>query len=255
VDPGVNQRIFDEAYTPEQLDIRAQSALDRGMVELRQGLVRRYGHGHDVLDVGCGSGAYLRPHLPHVRSAVALDFSEKMLGGLSERLGDPPPDHVRLVKADARAMPLADATVDLAFSFTTLYLIPQADRAIAEMARVLRPGGHAILELGALWSLTTVISFEQHRDTGSARPYHLPYRALLRHVRDAGLDVVEWRSFQLVPMYGAPRRLRTLAPLFHPRWKAIAGRRVRGRMLDERAASMPFLRPLAFRHMVVARKP
>ena len=255
LEPGVNRQIYTDSYSPAQLDGRPESPLDRGMVELRHELVQRHGRDRDVLDVGCGSGAYLLPHLGEVRSAVGIDFAPNMLAAIRERLGGEVPGHLRLFEADAREIPLPNASVDLAYSFTTLYYVPQVELAIAEVARVLRPGGHAVLELGALRSLNTLISNVQHRDAGWAKPYHVPYRALRRHVRDAGLEVEEWRTFQLVPMYGAPRKLLPLVPLCSPRWKAIAGRKVRGRMLDERVSSLPFLRPVSFRHMVIARRP
>ena len=254
IDPGVNRDIYNRAYTPEQLDRPPVSLLDIGMVDLRNDLVRMYGYGRDALDVGCGSGAFLLPHLGHFRSAVALDFSTTMLDGLRQRLGTSPPPHVRVLEADARQIPLPDASVDLAFSFSALYYVPEVQDAIAEMARVTRPGGFVVLELGALWSLNTIICREQHRDAGWARPYHVPYRFLRRYVRDAGLEVKAWRSFQLIPMYGAPRRLRLLAPLFSPRWKAITGRRIRGRMLDEHLSSLPIVRRVAFRHVVIGRR-
>jgi SAM-dependent methyltransferase len=254
IDPGVNRDIYNRAYTPEQLDRPPVSLLDVGMVQLRHDLVRRYGYGRDVLDVGCGSGAFLLPHLAHVRSAVALDFSANMLDGFRRRLGDPPPAHVKVLEADARQIPLADASVDFAFSFSALYYVPELDVALAEMARVTRPGGHVVVELGAFWSLNTIICREQHRDAGWARSYHVPYGRLRRYVTNAGLAVEAWRTFQLIPMYGAPRRLRLLAPLFSPRWKAIAGRRVRGRMLDEHISSLPMIRRVAFRHVVIGRR-
>ena len=255
LDPGVNRAIYNERYTPEQLEARPDNPFDQGLVELRHELIKRYGHGREVLDVGCGSGTYLRPHLADVRSAVGLDFSRTMLDGFRERLANPAPDNLRLVEGDARSIPLSDASVDLAFSFASLYYVPQVHLAIAEMARVLRPAGTAIFELGALWSLNTLICREQHRELGWARVYHIPYRAMKRNIRDAQLEVEEWRSFQVVPLYGVSRRLRPLLPLLHPRWKALAGRASRGRMLSEHVASVPFLRPVAFRHIVVARKP
>ena len=255
LDPGVNRAIFSQAYTPEQLDTVPSTAFDRALFDLRHELVARHGHGRDVLDIGCGSGYYLLPHLSQVRSAVGIDFSPIMLDSIRRRLGDPLPQCLTLFEADARAIPVADASIDLAFSFTTLYYVPDVERVVAEVERVLRPGGYAALELGAQWSLNTIVSHLQHRDAGSARPNHVPYGRLVRMMRDSGLEVSQWRSFQLVPMYGAPRRLRLLAPLFSPRLKRFAGLRVRGRILDERLASLPVLRRVAFRHMVIARKP
>lgn len=98
-----------------------------------------------ILEVGCGSGAILRDvarQLGPNGRAIGLDYSAALLavaGELAERAGLA--DRIELREGDARALPFADAEVDVALAVTTLCHIPEADRAVAEMVRVTRPGG------------------------------------------------------------------------------------------------------------------
>jgi len=58
---------------------------------------------------------------------------------------------------DAGALPLKSRSVDFVFSYSSLYYVPNIGPAIREVGRVLRPGGHAALELGNLNSLNTLV--------------------------------------------------------------------------------------------------
>src|SRR6266545_4648683 len=107
-----NRAIYERNYTAAQLELRPPTAWDRYLVELRMGLIRRYGAGKDVLDLCCGTGSYLLPNLDLFRSAVAVDFSSAMLGVLRERLGRPPPPNVTVIEEDAQELSLADESVD-----------------------------------------------------------------------------------------------------------------------------------------------
>ena len=99
--------------------------------------------GATVLDVPCGGGVALRGLRPGqgVRY-VALDISEAMLArtrASARRRGVG--DQVETVLGDVADLPLADGEVDLAVSFTGLHCFPDPRAAVAELARVLRPGG------------------------------------------------------------------------------------------------------------------
>lgn len=251
---NVNREIYRRNYSPENLLLRPESAYDRGIIDLRFSYIESCGAGRDVLDLCCGSGSYLIPFLDRVKSAVAVDFSPKMLDGLRRNLGGAVPEHLTLVEADATALPLDDQTVDFVFSYASLYYIPRVDLALREVSRVLRPGGRAILELGNSNSLNTLVNWAQHRDKGWAKPYFIPYSGMDEMIREAGLKILEWRPFQILPMYGAPRRLMLLYPLLTPAWKSLMGIRFGGRMLDEWLSRLWPLRHAAFRHFFLAGK-
>jgi ubiquinone/menaquinone biosynthesis C-methylase UbiE len=249
-----NRDIYNRNYSGSECDLGSADALTRGMVAMRSDYVRRFGHGRDVLDLCCGTGSYLLPDLGSFRSAVAVDFSSNMLDGLRARLPGPHPENLTILEEDAAELSLPDASVDFAWSWTALYYVPDLGRVLAQVARVLRPGGIAVLEVGNRWSVNTLVSNVQHRDSGWAKPYYVPYGRLRRLFPESGLRVKDWRSFQLINSYGTPRSLLPLTPITTERWRPVLSRKVRGRMVDERIASAGPLRRLAFRHVVVARR-
>jgi ubiquinone/menaquinone biosynthesis C-methylase UbiE len=108
--------------------------------DLEVELVERYGRGQDVLEVGCGTGLLLRRIKQFSRSARGVDLSPGMLAHARERGLD-------VVEGSATALPFPDASFDVACSFKVLAHVQQIDVALAEMARVVRPGGYALAEL------------------------------------------------------------------------------------------------------------
>jgi ubiquinone/menaquinone biosynthesis C-methylase UbiE len=97
----------------------------------------------DVLEVAVGTGLNL-PHYPDGARVTGVDLSDGMLEGARRRaadLGHP----VTLRQADAHALPFADAGFDTVVCTLGLCAIPDHEKAIHEMVRVLRPGGALIL--------------------------------------------------------------------------------------------------------------
>jgi ubiquinone/menaquinone biosynthesis C-methylase UbiE len=118
--------------------------------ELEADFVSHFGAGRDVLEVGCGTGLVLKRIAQFARSAKGLDLSPGMLArararGLDVQLGS------------ATELPFEDATFDVACSFKVLAHIPDIRAVLAEMARVVRPGGHVIAEFYNPWSLRGLV--------------------------------------------------------------------------------------------------
>src|SRR5690349_17888524 len=88
-----------------------------------------------VVDVGCGNGTYLAELVrrQHTGTILGLDRSAAM----ARRSSAQAPTAV----ADAQALPLADGCADVVLCLHMLYHVRNLDRAIAELRRVLRPGG------------------------------------------------------------------------------------------------------------------
>ncbi len=97
--------------------------------------------GRDVLEVGAGAAQCSRWLLGQGARAVATDVSAGMLAAgraLDARMGV----RVPMVQADARALPFAAGSFDIAFTaFGALPFVPDAAAVHREVARVLRPGG------------------------------------------------------------------------------------------------------------------
>ena len=107
--------------------------------DLELELVRKYGTGLDVLEAGCGTGLLLAETARVARSAIGLDLSRSMLGLAQHR-------DLPVVQGSLTAVPLPDRSVDLVYSMKVLAHVPPIREALAELARVVRPGGHLLLE-------------------------------------------------------------------------------------------------------------
>lgn len=100
-----------------------------------------------VLEVGVGTGLLaLRLHEAEI-PVCGLDLSAPMLAKLVEKAGGVLP--FPLVRADATMMPFADRAFGAAYLRWVLHLIPDWRVALAEMARVVHPGGVLLVSLGA----------------------------------------------------------------------------------------------------------
>src|SRR5436190_13133447 len=119
---------------------------------LKYALLRRYVTSScDVLDVGCANGIHLTYAAPLCRDIHGVDTSEPMLEEASTRLTERGISNAELRQADATSLPYPEASFDLSYCFSTLFILGDADRAVAEISRVLRPGGIALLDFTGRW--------------------------------------------------------------------------------------------------------
>jgi SAM-dependent methyltransferase len=97
--------------------------------------------GPRALEIGPGPGVTTDLLRSRVDSLTCVEIDKELAASLRRRtMGQ----NVTVVCEDATAMPFSDATFDTAFSFTMLHHVPSVvlqDRLLAEVARVLRPGG------------------------------------------------------------------------------------------------------------------
>ncbi|BAL93983.1 class I SAM-dependent methyltransferase [Rubrivivax gelatinosus] len=93
-----------------------------------------------VLDLACGDGALLSLLAARDQPGLTLhglDFSAGELAAAARRLGG----RARLVRSRAQRLPYAEASFDLVLSHMALMLMEDVDQVLAELRRVLRPGG------------------------------------------------------------------------------------------------------------------
>jgi ubiquinone/menaquinone biosynthesis C-methylase UbiE len=122
-----------------------------------------------ALDVGCGTGALTIALAPQVAEVVGLDRVPELLALARERA----PANARFVEGDATTLPFADGSFDLAGTLRTLHHVHRPELVVAELARVVRPGGRVLVidqiapadPLEAL----AIDRFEQARDPGHMR--------------------------------------------------------------------------------------
>lgn len=104
-----------------------------------------------VLEVAVGTGRNF-PFYPSATTLTGVELSPAMLDLARQRAADLGL-HVDLREADAQHLPFDDASFDTVVCTLSLCAIPDHARAIAEMARVLRPGGRLLLldHIGSNW--------------------------------------------------------------------------------------------------------
>ena len=99
--------------------------------------------GWAIGDLGCGSGTLSEALAPFARRVVAVDDSEAMLGEARRRLDRF--DNVELHRGVLEALPIEDDALDAATLVLVLHHLPDADGAVREVSRVLRPGGRLLI--------------------------------------------------------------------------------------------------------------
>ena len=96
--------------------------------------------GQDVLEVGCGIGFDTARFAASGATVTAIDVTPRSLQLTNQRLAMQGL-HATLIETDAHALPFPTASFDRAYSFGVLHHLKNPQRGIAEMVRVLRPGG------------------------------------------------------------------------------------------------------------------
>jgi ubiquinone/menaquinone biosynthesis C-methylase UbiE len=143
IDPSVNwsaelEALHEESSRTHFLDCWTRESILRGIAPTQQEAT--------IADIGCSTGHLLedlRVRWPRAE-LIGVDL---IASGLRNAHRSVP--SARLLRADACALPLADASVDAVVSANLLEHIPNDRRALSEMARVLRPGGRVAIVVPA----------------------------------------------------------------------------------------------------------
>jgi ubiquinone/menaquinone biosynthesis C-methylase UbiE len=198
-----------------------------------------YAAGARVLEAGCGTGLILKEVAPVAHLAVGVDLSPGMLHKARARGLD-------VVHGSVTDLPFAGGEFDLCYSFKVLAHVERIGRALGEMARVVRRGGHVIGEFYNPWSLRglikrvkrpTHISSRTNDDAVYTRYDSLP--AIRRHLPPE-LRIVDVRGVRVFTPFSAVHDVPLLSHAF-----AAA---------ETRAAASKLLRHLGGFMVVVAEK-
>lgn len=123
--------------------------------------------GHDILEIGVGTGLTL-PYFDRDRQVVGADLSLDMLRVAKAKVQSQGLDHViGLLVMDACRLGFADRSFDAVTAQFVITLVPDPEQALAEMDRVLRPGGEIVISsrlvgegglAAPLWSLVAPLA-------------------------------------------------------------------------------------------------
>lgn len=180
--------------------------------ELETSFVERFGRGKTILEVGCGTGLVLTRLVRFAKSAQGIDLSPGMLKHAEARGLD-----VR--EGSATDIPFPDASFDVTCSFKVLSHVPDIHKALAEMARVTRPGGTVIAEF-----------YNPHS-----------FRALAKRYGPAGKIAHGTHESHVYTRYDSPRAIRRLVP---SGCRIVASRGVRIAIPFARLMKLPVARRL-----------
>lgn len=100
--------------------------------------------GATVVDIGCGAGTDLllaARRIGRGGRAIGIDMTEAMRSRAAEGARQCQLTNVDVRAGDATALPVEDASVDVVISNGVLNLVPEKERAVAEIARILKPRG------------------------------------------------------------------------------------------------------------------
>ncbi len=142
-----------------------------------------------ALDAACGTGRHTRWLHARGHRVIGVDTSGAMLARARTAVPD-----VELRTGDLLALPVETGSVDLAVCALALSHCPRLEAPIAELARVVRPGGRVILsDLHPFLTAIGVTAFFVADDgrAGQVRSYHHPHATYLAAFRAAGLTVLD----------------------------------------------------------------
>jgi ArsR family transcriptional regulator len=164
-----------------------------------------------VADLGCGTGSLAALLAPHVARVIAVDQSADMLRAARGRAAEFP--NVQLRRGRLEALPVEDGACDAALLVLALSYAPEPQPVLDEMARVLRPGGRAV-----------VIDLLRHdredfRDAMGQQGLGFEGQWLEEAMGEAGLEAVSVRRLPPEPGATGPALLLATAARGAPRYR------------------------------------
>jgi SAM-dependent methyltransferase len=159
--------------------------------------------GERVVDVGCGTGSltFALSGFARVAAVNGIDTTESFVAAARARNTDP---RITFDVGDARALPYPDSAFDRAYSSLVLHFVPDAAVAVAQMRRVVRPGGTLVTAVWdnyggqtftrMLWDVAGVL------DPTLERPYFRPLNGpgeMPQALRSLGLTEVKETSLTI----------------------------------------------------------
>jgi SAM-dependent methyltransferase len=234
-------------WRKEELRHRFYPSSFQGTYERFLSTIEEYiGPDADVLDAGCGGGHVFQHRLAgRARRVVGVDLAEGMAGNRNIDAA---------VRGDLQALPLRDASFDLAILSHVAEHLTSPQAAFGELARVLRPGGWLLLLTPNCWHYVAVgarltplrvhAAFNRWRGVDERDVFPTAYRAntagrLRALLEGVGLEVDRLERFETEPEYLA----------FHPLAYAL------GVAYERLVNRFEALAPLRVNLLGVARKP
>ncbi len=177
--------------------------------------------GKRVLDAGCGTGWFSQAVCERGAQVTALDIGPRLVAQMREKCDADP------VVGSTLELPFADGRFDVVISTEVIEHTPDPRAAVAELTRVLSPGGLLVLTVPCWsWKWSVILA-----SLLGIRPYEghenwVGYFQLRRWLRDEGLIVEQYFGFNLLPLLFSwtPKIVDKLGGLLGPLMINIASR-------------------------------
>jgi len=212
------------------------------------------GEGLRLLDAGCGTGYHLARYRERGFEITGVDGSEEMLReakavnpGWPGWSGWP---GIEFHRGDVDSLPLPDAVFDYALCIEVLRYLPEIGPCIGEIARVLKPGGMALvtaappLQANAYWPVNRLATALKPGNLTALKQFFHSSGRLRREFGAAGFGAVEVHGVYGGPMIWIERLIPSAMPRLLECWEKV----------DERLADAPVLRHFSNMFLVCARK-
>ncbi len=143
--------------------------------------------GKRILEIGVGAGSDFIEWCRHAEHATGIDLTEAAIALTTERLAleGVPDSRFTLKLADAEALPFADASFDIVYSWGVLHHTPDTEQAYREVLRVLKPGGVARTMIYHIPSSTGLMLYLMH-GLAKGRPLLGLRKAIFEHLESPG---------------------------------------------------------------------
>ena len=152
-----------------------------------------------LVDLGTGTGRMLTLSADRYRRGIGFDVNPAMLSYARTRLDTEGIAHVQIRQGDIYNLPLADAGAGAVIMHQVLHFLSDPARAVAEAARILKPGGRIVIVDFAPHEMDFLREVHAHQRLGFAQP------VVAQWLADAGLSPLETRFLEPGPGSGAEK--------------------------------------------------
>ena len=185
-------------------------------------LLPERGEGRRLLDVGCGTGHHLAQLRERGYDAAGVDGSADMLEHAREL--NPGAD---IRQADVESLPFDDASFDYVLCVEVLRYLPRAEGCVREIARVLKPGGVALvtaaplLSLNGYWLVNRVANRVAVGNLVRLKQFFATSGKMRRTFRDAGFAKVDVQGVYSGPINWVERLTPWALPFVLKLWEPV----------------------------------
>lgn len=197
---------FDDSYFPARLKFD---------------LLKKYAkNDFRCLDIGIANGIYSIPLANLVQSIDGVDISEKMLEKCRIEMDQHKIQNIHIHQQSADELLFGNETFDLVFSFATLALVQNINKAFQEISRVLKTGGYAVLDITGKKNLSRIHWGKYYRSIGHFGMSYFILSDLIQIFAELGMELVENHSVGLLDQwkyFPGINRIKAMEKIFHAR--------------------------------------